>query len=53
MPEDDTWVGAASGVIEFGTRAEERLLRYHTRSSDGRNDWLTELSFRFIDQTTA
>ena len=43
---DDSWVGAASGVIKFTAQAQEGLLRYHARSHDGRNDWLTELSFR-------
>jgi quinol monooxygenase YgiN len=46
---DDCWVGAASGVIELAGLAEQRILRYHTRSDDGRNDWLTELSFRFAE----
>lgn len=44
---DDTWVGAASGAVEFATRTDERILRCHTRSLDEHNDWLAELSFRF------
>lgn len=46
---DDAWVGAASSVIEFTQPDQEFVLRYHTGSADGRNDWLTELSFRFAD----
>ncbi|HKO49054.1 MAG TPA: antibiotic biosynthesis monooxygenase [Polyangiaceae bacterium] len=46
---DDTWIGAASGVIEFTGPGQETVLRYHTRSLDGRNDWLTELSFRLLE----
>ena len=45
--QDDSWVGAASGLVEFSGQGEERLLRCHTRSRDGENDWLWELSFRF------
>ncbi len=45
---DDSWVGAASGRVEFSAPGEERLLRCHTRSQDDRNDWLWELSFRFV-----
>lgn len=45
--QDDTWVGAASSVLEFKSPGQESVLRYYTRSADGRNDWLTELSFRF------
>jgi len=44
--DDDTWVGAASGLIEFSQAGEERLLRCHTRAADGKNDWLWDLSFR-------
>ena len=47
--KDDTWVGAASGVVEFTNAAQESVLRYDTRSSDGRNDWLTDLSFRLTE----
>ena len=45
--QDDSWVGAASGLVEFSTEGEARLLRCHTRSRDGKNDWLWDLSFRF------
>jgi len=45
--QDDSWVGAASGLVEFSGQGEERLLRCHTRSRDGKNDWLWDLSFRF------
>lgn len=47
--DDDTWVGAASSAIEFIHPEQESVLRYHTRSADGRNDWLTELSFRLVE----
>lgn len=43
---DDSWVGASLSVVEFTTRPEERVVRCHTRSPDGRNDWLFELSLR-------
>jgi quinol monooxygenase YgiN len=45
--QDDSWVGAATGLVEFSGQGEERLLRCHTRSRDGRNDWLWDLGFRF------
>ncbi len=44
---DDSWVGAASGLVEFTGQGQDRLLRCHTRSRDGKNDWLWELSLRF------
>lgn len=44
---DDTWVGAASGLVEFSERGQERLLRFHTHSDHAENDWLWEMSFRF------
>jgi len=47
--DDDTWVGAVSSAIEFIRPEQESVLRYHTRSADGRNDWLTELSFRLVE----
>jgi hypothetical protein len=39
-------VGAPLGVVEFAHPIEDRIVRFHTRSADSRNDWLFELSLR-------
>jgi quinol monooxygenase YgiN len=44
---DDAWVGAAIAAVEFAKQGDERLVRYHTVSDDGRNDWHSEFGLHF------